>query len=367
MGQARGIIAFLGTDIWSVGVTRAQARTAICALIAALPLIAEAQTYASGSRPEVVLIGCEPQITWAPLVAAKEKKFFEREGLDVRVLVFPNADSMFSAFCRPEHHIHFAAGKVGDLVLRAAGGRPVSLVCEIGASQGLDKIFLKSGYKGLHDPALRGKRIACKRQTMSHYLLAVALQTYQLKLDDFDVMDMNPWEAASAFIAGRVDGAVTREPYAKIIHKKGHGKVAFTSADIKDRMPEGLCAQDYLIQQYPDIVVKVLRGWFGALRWSEENQNEYLDIADRRIFFRHRAKARDMLYYEHLVNRYRPATISQRMQKSGPVFAYCEDMLRFYRSIGAIGAREAKLENYRGQKLLIDNQLFREAIDTYSK
>lgn len=323
--------------------------------------------YESPSRPDVVLIGCEPQSIWTPLVVAQARGLFERQGLDARVLVFPNAESLFNAFCRDKHHVHFAAGKVGDLVLRATRGHLVSLVCEIGTSQGLDKVILKSAYQGLDDPALRGKRIACKKRTMDHYFLYVALQTYRLRCGDFDVIDMSAPEAASAFIAGRVDGAVTSEPDAKIVHRKGGGRQVFTSADIRDGMPEGICAQDYLIQQHPDVVVKVLSAWLQALEWSDEHPKEFLEFAARKVLFRHNPTERDLRYYEDLVKRYRPGTISERMDNGGPVFAYCEEVLRFYRRIGAIGEAEGTLKHYAAQKLLIDNELFKEAIATYKR
>ncbi len=314
------------------------------------------------ARPETILIGCVAQYTWTPLVAAQEMKFFEEENLNVRVLVFPSARAMANAFCRPEHHTHLSANRVGDLVFQAAQGYPVSLVCELAASRGMDKIIIKSQYAGLDDPKLRGKRIACELRTMSHYFLTAALRQLRLQPEDFELVDMGGREAANAFVRGLVDAAVTWEPAATFAHKRGQGKEAFTTADIKGGMPEGLCAQDYLIKRYPDIVVKVLRCWFRAREWGKTHEEEYLNIARRKLFYRTRPEVRQLRYYRDLVQFYDARAIQERMKAGGPLDAFCQDVLRFYEHIGEIRAAEADLKAYLAQGLMINRELYLKAL-----
>ena len=313
-------------------------------------------------RPETVLIGCVAQYTWIPLKVAEKKGFFKDENLDVRVLVFPNARAMSDAFCRREHHTHMSASRVGDLVYRAALGYPVSLVCETASSQGMDKIILKPAYSGLDDPKLRGKRIACELRTMSHYFLAAALQQAGLQLNDFELADMAGQEAANAFVRGTVDAAVTWEPAATFAHQRGHGKEAVTTADIKGGMPEGLCAQDYLIRRYPDIVVKVLNAWFRAYEWGKDNEAESLEVARKELFFRSRVEERDLRYYRDLVHLHDAKTIAERMKAGGPLHAFCQDVLGFYERTGEIRSSEAKLQAYLDQSLMINRDLCKQAL-----
>ncbi len=339
-------------------------RTHILAFLASL-LVASAGIGAQAQdppRPETVLIGCVAQYTWTPLVVAREKGFFEDENLDVRVLVFPNARAMSNAFRRRGHHTHLSASRVGDLVYQAARGDPVSLVCETASSRGMDKIILKSQYSGLDDPKLRGKRIACELRTMSHYFLMVALRQVGLQLSDFELADMAGQEAANAFVRGTVEAAVTWEPAATFAHERGHGREAVTTADIKGGMPEGLCAQDYLIRRYPDIVVKVLRAWFRAIEWGKGHEDEYLDIARKKLFFRSRVDERELRYYRDLVQFYDGKAIAERMKAGGPLYVYCQDVLNFYERIGEIPSSEAKLQAYLDQGLMINGELYLQAL-----
>ena len=288
--------------------------------------------------------------------------FLREQDLDARVLVFPNARAMANAFGREGHHTHLSANRVGGLVFQAAQGYPVSLVCEVAASRGLDKIIIKPDYSGLDDPKLAGRRIACELRSMSHYFLVTALRQLNLSADRFELTDMAGQEAANAFVRGSVDVAVTWEPAATFAHDRGRGKEAFTTADIKAGMPEGICAQDYMIQRYPDIIVKILRGWLKAQEWGQANEKEYLSIAKRKLFFRSRPDDQDLRYYRELVRFHSPSTITERMAENGPLYAYCQDVLSFYRGIGEIKAAEAELTAYTQQGLMIDNKLFKQAL-----
>ena len=341
-------------------------RWLLSAVLTALLCVVAGAQAGDPPRPEVVLIGCVPQFTWTPLVVAQERKFFQDENLDVRVLVFPNARAMANAFCQRDPsrrpHTQLSASRVGDLVFWAAQEYPVSLVCEVAASRGMDKIIVKPAYKGLDDPALRGKRIACELRTMSHYFLTAALRQLNLSLKDYELTDMAGQEAATAFARGTVDVAVTWEPAATLAHGRGGGKTAFTTAELRDGMPECLCAQDYVIQRYPDIVVKVLRCWLRAQQWGQANEEEYMSIARRKLFFRSRVDDKALRYYRDLVTFHSPDEIRARMADNGPLYAYCQDVLRFYQQIGEIRESASDLAAHLRQGLMIDGKLFKGAL-----
>jgi NitT/TauT family transport system substrate-binding protein len=102
-------------------------------------------------------------------------------------------------------------------------------VMVLDASHGGDGIVAKPGIKTVAD--LKGKRIAVTEGEVNHLLLMLALEKAGLSGKDVQLTNMNADDAGAAFIAGRLDAAVTWEPWLSNARSQGAGNILFTSAD----------------------------------------------------------------------------------------------------------------------------------------
>jgi NitT/TauT family transport system substrate-binding protein len=209
---------------------------------------------------EHIFIGVIPWVGWTPFIVAEEKGFFKDEGLDVKVVVFPDPQSRHNAFMAG--NIQFCGGSTGDYVLQAANGYPITIIMETDCDN-TGIIITKYEFNDLS--GLRGRTVACKIESMDYFFLERALEMYRLTTDDVTVMDTTPREGIIAFMKGNVDAVVSWwQPLAHEAVKGGKGKVFMTSGDIPEILTDCVCVQNKFLKENPEAIIKVLKCWFRA-------------------------------------------------------------------------------------------------------
>ena len=104
--------------------------------------------------------------------------------------------------------------------------------------------------------------------------LAYLLQQHGMSFKDVSLTDLQPPDAAAAFIAGQFDVAVTYEPYLSNIRKDPNGKILVTSADTPGVIIDTLAFQPDYVAAHPDVVKGVVDSWFEALDYIKANPAE---------------------------------------------------------------------------------------------
>jgi NitT/TauT family transport system substrate-binding protein len=309
---------------------------------------------------------------------AEEKGFFEDEGLNVKVVVFPDRKSRYNAFMAG--NTHFSTGLAGDYALLAAEGYPITIVMEIGVdNSGL--IAIKDKFKDLGE--LKGKTVAYETGTMDQFFLKKALERYGLSIDDVTLVDMSSMESMIAFGMGNVDATVAWASWLTKsipgIEKKAKAKVAITSEDIPGIFIDCFSVQNEILEHNPDIVVKVLRCYFKGLRWGEEHIDEYYKIANERLFCE-LSQVKDFVEIagyiigqpslvqqaltsvaekQHSVSKvFKPEEINEEMREGGPLYQLCQEVLNFYYDQGMIDSKPDPAS-------FVDNELYLKAIEAY--
>ena len=90
-------------------------------------------------------------------------------------------------------------------------GKEFQYVLALDDSAGGDGIVARKEIKSVRD--LRGKRVAVQEGSVSQFFLNVLLRDAGLSEKDVRIVNMKPGDAGAAFVAGRVDAAVTWEPW----------------------------------------------------------------------------------------------------------------------------------------------------------
>jgi NitT/TauT family transport system substrate-binding protein len=166
----------------------------------------------ASASAEPIKLGMSTWLGYAPLYLAKEKGFFQKQGVDVEVVVIESPSDRRAAFAADK--IQGMATTVDTHVMTAAAENPIPVkqVLALDDSHGGDGMVAKKEIKTIKD--LKGKTVAAQLGAgASYFWLNYVLSQNGMKLADLKAIDMKAGDAGSAFVAGKVDAAVTWEPW----------------------------------------------------------------------------------------------------------------------------------------------------------
>lgn len=218
-----------------------------------------------------IIIAYTPWTGYGPLFVAQEKGFFKSKGLDVELQAIEGVGDRKQAL---------VAGKIQamaaslDVAISAAGeGVPLKFVWAFDASAGADGVIVKkdAGINTIAD--LKGKQVAFHKGSASHLLLTALLDKAGLKDKDIQAVDMKASEAASAFMAGKVDAAVTWEPHLTKATSQG-GTILATSKDTPGLIADIVVLKDDFVKSNPDQVQALVAALAEATDFMAKNPDE---------------------------------------------------------------------------------------------
>ena len=176
----------------------------------------------------------------------------------------------------------FAADKIQGFattvdthVMTAAAENPIPLkqVLALDDSHGGDGIVAKKEIKTIQD--LKGKTVAAQLGAgASYFWLNYVLSQNKMKLADLKAIDMKAGDAGSAFVAGKVDAAVTWEPWLSRARETPFGHVLLSSDKTPGIIVDSLAFKpDFLKKRGPE-VKNIVAAWNEALKFAAENPVE---------------------------------------------------------------------------------------------
>jgi NitT/TauT family transport system substrate-binding protein len=243
-------------SMWCVGV-----------LVAAL-LIA-----GSASAGEPIKLGMSTWLGYAPLYLAKEKGFFQKRGIEVEVVVIESPADRRAAFAADR--IQGMATTVDTHVMTAAAENPIPVkqVLALDDSYGGDGMVAKKEIKTIKD--LKGKTVAAQLGAgASYFWLNYVLAQNGMKLSDLKAIDMKAGDAGAAFVAGKIDAAVTWEPWLSRAKDTPFGHVLISSDKTPGIIVDSLAFKPDFLKRRGDDVKKIVAGWNEAVKFAADNPKE---------------------------------------------------------------------------------------------
>jgi NitT/TauT family transport system substrate-binding protein len=222
---------------------------------------------------EKINIAVSIWLGYAPLYLAKEKGFFEKRGLDVDVVVINSPVDRRAAFAADR--IQGFATTVDTLVMTAAAETPIPVkqVLVLDASHGADGLVAKKEIQTIQD--LKGKTVAGQMGGgASYFWLNWVLTQNGMKLSDLKMVDMRAPDAGAAFVAEKVDAAVTWEPWLHRAKATPHGHVLYSSDKTPGIIVDSLGFKPEFIAKRGDDVKKVVAAWNEAIAFMQSNASE---------------------------------------------------------------------------------------------
>lgn len=229
----------------------------------------------NAQKPQKIVIGYTPWTGYGALFVAQEKGIFKSKGLDVELQSIEGVGDRKQALVAGK--IQAMAASLDVSVSAAGEGVPVKFVWAFDASNGADGLIVKKD-KGIEKVAdLKGKEVAMHKGSASHFFLSTILDKAGLTDNDVKIVDMKASEAASAFMAGKVDAAVTWEPH--LSKAKAAGDIVLsTTKDTPGLIADVLAFREDFVKNNPAAVQAVVDALAEATEYIEKNPDESYKI-----------------------------------------------------------------------------------------
>ena len=231
-------------------------------------------------EPGTFRMGIEPWLGYGPWRIAEEQGLFERNGLDVKITNFATDDQINAAF---------AGGKLEGTniathtALRfAASGLPIKIVLLEDQSTTADAIVASEGLTSVSE--LKGKKVAFEEGTTSDILLSYALAQNGMTKEDISPVPIPAADAGSAFIAGRVDAAVTYEPYlTSALEQDADAKLLYTAGENPGLVGDVFVVSEDTLSEKPGQIAALVKTWGEALEAYEADMEGSQAIIEKSV------------------------------------------------------------------------------------
>lgn len=235
-------------------------------MAAALLLAACSSSDSDAPEPKTEFnIGWSIYAGWVPWPYAQEagivKKWADKYGIEINfVQVNDYVESVNQ----------YTAGKLDGvtvanmdaLTIPAAGGKDTTVVIVGDYSNGNDGILLK-GAGGLE--AIKGRQVNLVELSVSHYLLARALESIGTPLDAVKTVNTADADIVSAFTAPEVTAAVAWNPQLTTMKATPGASLVFSSADIPGEILDLLVVDTATLRANPNLGKALAGIWYETM------------------------------------------------------------------------------------------------------
>ncbi|MEI4480624.1 MULTISPECIES: ABC transporter substrate-binding protein [unclassified Phyllobacterium] len=237
-------------------------------LAVALALIAASL---SSAHAETVKLGLQPWLGYGPLWVAEEKGFFKKHNVDVVLTTFNWDQDMTAALASGNLNVIASATNAMITNYNQKVDQKGFLIMDL--SFEADAIIAGKDISSVKD--LKGKKVAFEAGATSDLLINFALKENGMTIADLEHVPMGASEAGLALIAGRVDAAVTYEPYISTALAQGAGnKMIYTAAEKPGLIGDMLTASSEWINANPNDVQGLIMAWDDAINFIRANPEE---------------------------------------------------------------------------------------------
>ena len=225
-------------------------------------------TETAGAESAKVKLGVQPWLGYGPWWIAEKNGYFEKRGLDVKVINFTWDQDMGAALAAGQLDVIAAA--TNFVISMRNQGIDLQGFILLDASFEADAILAPKSVKSIKD--LKGKSIAYEYGATSDLLLNYALREHGMTKDDIKPVPMAAADAGLALISGRVDIAVTYEPYISAALREGKNYHSlYTSAERPGLISDLAVAERSYIEKNPDIIKALTLAWDDAVTFLNNN------------------------------------------------------------------------------------------------
>jgi NitT/TauT family transport system substrate-binding protein len=219
-------------------------------------------------------------VGFGPLFIAKERGFFDREGVEVELIRIEEHTTQYAGLFSGQ--IDAAAAAFQDApVFSDPDEPPLVCVLMLDESRGADGVLAARDIQTIAD--LKGRSVAVLHGSVSHFYLSVLLTEAGLTQADLEIVDLNAEDAGEAFMMQEVAAAVTWEPWLTQGRTTDHGYLLTDSSERPGLIVDGLLTRADVFAARSDDFRAVARAWDAAVGYFKAHPEDAILIMARHV------------------------------------------------------------------------------------
>lgn len=231
----------------------------------------ETQATGEGEYDGTVKIAFSTWTGYAPFFVARDAGIFEKNGVDVELVIMENGGDKKAAMASGK--LQAVAETVDTNAMAVAADLDHVQVLALDTSDGGDGVVAKNEIASFED--LKGKEVALDTTGgASIFYFNYLLKQNNMTMDDLVVQNMSSGDAGAAFVGGKVDAAVTWEPWLTNAKNTDFGHVLADSSTAPGVIVDSLSFSSDFIEKYPATVQKIVDSWCEAVDYYKDNHDE---------------------------------------------------------------------------------------------
>lgn len=213
---------------------------------------------------------------YAPLVVAKHNGYLQSESMQVNLLLSDDKVTIERLLVSGD------ADGIGvslpELLAYWAKGIPMKIVLPLDSAAGTEGIAVlpESSVKTLAD--LRGQRISVDQQGILKFVLARALKTADMNLQDVQLHELEASQVARELAGGTLEIGLTREPYLTSLVDRKQARLIYTSDELQGSIIDLLAITPKTIEKKAPVVQFLIEGLLKAQRFIAEQPERAIEI-----------------------------------------------------------------------------------------
>ena len=239
-------------------------KRAIVGLTLALALMA-AQSPAVAAEKKSFRIAWSIYAGWMPWGYASDsgimKKWADKYGISVEIVQINDYVESINQYTAGAFD-GCVMTNMDALTIPAAGGVDSTALISGDYSDGNDGVVLKGG-KSLKD--IKGQNVNLVELSVSHYLLARALDTVGMSERDVSVVNTADADIVSAFVSPDVTATVTWNPQLSEVRKAEGAALVFDSSKVPGEIIDLMVVNTETLKQSPALGKALVGAWYETL------------------------------------------------------------------------------------------------------
>lgn len=258
------------------------ARTSLVALLTVAPWLVAAPALAA----ETLRLAYASWVAYGPFFIARDKGWLAEEGVEVAFVKIEDAGIRAAALITGD--VDATALTLDATPLHVRRGMPLRFAFALASSRGNDALLAASDIETIAD--LKGKTVAVDAGASGRFFVSELLQSVGLSETDITIVDMRQGDAGAAFLAGKVDAAVTWEPYLSRAKRAGRGHRLTDTSHHPGLITDMLVVRGDRLEQRRDDFRALYRAWNRAVAFAEADPEAAAAIMAKGVggWLRHR-------------------------------------------------------------------------------
>jgi NitT/TauT family transport system substrate-binding protein len=278
-------------------------------------------------------------VGYGPLFLARDKGYFKEEKVDVELVNVEDPKEGF--FAMSAGRLDGVVSTIDTMVLYLKTGKEFQYVLALDDSAGGDGIVARKEIRSMKD--LRGKKVAVNEGSVSQFFLNVLLRDAGMTQKDVQVVNMKQGDAGAAFVAEKVDAAVTWEPWLSKGKAAPHGHILVDSSKTPGLITDVLIFRRDVIEKRAPEIQGVVNAWNRAVAYWEKNPAESNEIMAKAVgdWLKDPKVFADVLTGVKFYNQAGNVRFFGTPQKPGDLYKVVQNALDIWGSFGKLQAKVA--------------------------